>query len=112
MSQVRDLYGLPKLEDLPCRGVLKKSGEEGSTTQIEMLDKLNQLGLLKKPGEGGEGSQTIMALQDDIKELRESLQKQEMDTVKNAVVSLSNQMTELRKEIANGSKLEHSWTRQ
>ncbi len=24
VSQVRDLYGLPKLEDLPCRGVLKR----------------------------------------------------------------------------------------
>ncbi len=24
VSQVRDLYGLPKLEDHPCRGVLKR----------------------------------------------------------------------------------------
>ena len=94
------------LDKLNQLGLLKKTGEEGSTTQIEMLDKLNQLGLLKKPGEGGEGSQTIMALQDDIKELKDSLQKQEMDAVKNAVISISNQLSEMRKAIADGGKLE------
>ncbi|GAI32002.1 unnamed protein product, partial [marine sediment metagenome] len=41
-----------------------------------------------------------------VKELQDSLQKQEMDTVRNAVLSLANQMTEIRKEIANGGRLE------
>jgi len=94
------------LDKLNQLGLLKKPGEEGSATQTDMLDKLNQLGLLKKPGEEAEGSQTLVALQDDIKELRESLQKQEMDTVKNAVVSLSNQLGEMRKDMANQGKLE------
>ena len=92
------------LQALKEAGVLGK--QEGSTTQIEMLDKLNQLGMLKKPGEGAEGSQTIMALQTEVKELRESLQKQEMDAVKNAVVSISNQLSEMRKDMANQGKLE------
>jgi len=94
------------LDKLNQLGLLKKTGEEGSATQIEMLDKLNQLGLLKKPGEGAEGSQTIMALQAEVKELRESLQKQEMDVLKNAVVSISNQVSEMRKDMATQSKLE------
>ncbi len=94
------------LDKLNSLGLLRKTGEEGSATQIEMLDKMNQLGLLKKPGEPDAGSQTIAALQDDIKELKDSLQKQEMDVLKNAVVSISNQMTELRKEIANTGRLE------
>jgi len=94
------------LDKLNQLGLLKKPGEEGSATQADMLDKLNQLGLLKKPGEEAEGFQTLVALQDDIKELRESLQKQEMDTVKNAVVSLSNQLGEMRKDMANQGKLE------
>jgi len=94
------------LSQLSALGLLKKSGEEGSATQIEILDKLSQLGLLKKPGEEDAGSQTIMALQTEVKELKESLQKQEMDTLKNVVTSLSNQMAELRKEIANTGRLE------
>ncbi|MBA7528647.1 hypothetical protein ES705_20835 [subsurface metagenome] len=94
------------LDRLDSLGLLKKSGEEGRSTQLDMLDKLNQMGLLKKPGEGAEGSQTLVALQTEVKELRESLQKQEMDVLKNVVVSISNQMTELRKEIANTGKLE------
>ena len=94
---------LSKLDSL---GLLRKSGEEGRGTQIEMLKQLDQLGMLKKPGEEDAGSQTMVALQTEVKELRESLQKQEMDTVKNAVVSLSNQLGDLRKDIANGNKLE------
>ena len=94
---------LSKLDSL---GLLRKSGEEGRGTQIEMLKQLDQLGMLKKPGEEDAGSQTMVALQTEVKELRESLQKQEMDTVKNAVVSLSNQLGDLRKDIATGNKLE------
>ena len=92
---------LDMLDKLNQLGLLKKTGEEGGATQTDMLDKLNQLGLLKKPGEGVESSQTIMALQDDIKELKNSLQKQEMDTVKNAVIALSNQLSEMRKDMAS-----------
>jgi len=94
------------LDRLDSLGLLRKPGEEGRAPQIDMLDKMNQLGLLKKPGEEGEGSQTIRALETQIKELSESLRKQEMDTFKNAVVALSNQVTELRKEMSNQGKLE------
>ncbi len=97
---------LDMLDKLNQLGLLKKTGEEGSTTQIEMLDKLNQLGMLKKPGEEAEGSQTLVALQMEVKELKESMQKQEMDAVKNAVVAISNQLGEMRKAIADGGKLE------
>ncbi|GAH84009.1 unnamed protein product, partial [marine sediment metagenome] len=110
LAQICKEFGIPllgeMLDKLNQLGLLKKSGEEGSATQIEMLDKLNQLGLLKKPGEGAEGSQTIMALQTEVKELRESMQKQEMDAMKNAVVSISNQLGEMRKDMANQGKLE------
>lgn len=92
------------LTTLDSLGLLKKPGEEGS--QLELLDKLDSLGMLKKPGEGDAGSQNISALQTEVKELKVALQKQEMDTLKNSVVSLSNQITELRKEIANGGRLE------
>lgn len=97
---------LDMLDKLNQLGLLKKTGEEGSATQTDMLDKLNQLGLLKKPGEEAEGSQTLMALQTEVKELRESMQKQEMDVMKNAVVALSNQLSELRKDMASQGKLE------
>jgi len=93
------------LSQLDQLGLLRKTGEEGGSSQIAMLSQLDQLGLLKKPGEG-EGSQTILALQTEVKELRESLQKQEMDNIKNVMVSLSNQLGELRKEMSNQGKLE------
>jgi len=94
------------LAQLDSLGLLKKSGEEGKATQIDMLEKLNQLGMLKKPGEEGAESQTMRALEIEVKELKESLQKQEMDTLKNVVVTLSNQLSELRKEMSNQGKLE------
>jgi len=93
------------LAQLSTLGLLKKPGEEGKTTEIEMLDKLNQLGMLKKTGEG-EGSETIRGLQSEVKELKESLRQQELDNVKGLVVTLSNQVGELRKEMSGQSKLE------
>jgi len=93
---------LSKLDSL---GLLRKSGEEGRGTQIEILDKLNQLGMLKKTGEG-ESSETIRALQTEVKELKDSLQRQEMDNIKNVMVSLANQMAEMRKEMSTQGKLE------
>ena len=93
---------LSKLDSL---GLLRKSGEEGRGTQVEMLAQLNQLGLLKKSGEG-EGSETIKALEIQIKELKDSLQRQEMDTVRNAVLSLANQVSEMRKEMSTQGRLE------
>ena len=89
---------LDKLEKL---GMLKKSeGGEGA-----LLAQLNTLGLLKTSGEG-EGSENMRALQTEVKELRESLHKQELDNVKGLVVSLSNQVSELHKEVSGQSKLE------
>lgn len=70
------------------------------------LQEFFTLGLLKKPGEEDAGSQTIRALETQVKELAESLRKQEMDTVKTAVVALSNQLTEVRKGMSNQGRLE------
>jgi len=63
------------------------------------------MGLLKKAGEG-EGSETMRALQTEVKELKDAMQKQEIDALKNVVVSLNNQVGELRKEVSSQSKLE------
>jgi len=90
---------------LDSLGLLRKPGDEGRAPQIDMLDKLDSLGMLKKTGEG-EGSETMRALQTEVKELKNALQKQEMDTVKSAVVSLSNRIDEMRKEMSSQGKLE------
>ena len=79
--------------------------KEPPQSDVDIIAKLNQLGLLKKTGEG-EGSETIRGLQMEVRELKDSLQRQEMDTVKNAVISLSNQMNEMRKEMSTQNKLE------
>jgi len=93
------------LAQLDSLGLLRKPGEEGRSSQLDMLTQLNQLGLLKTPGGEGEGSR-ITALMEDIKNLRESLQKQEVDNLKSMVGSLSTSLSEMRKEIANGGRLE------
>ena len=90
--------------------ILREAGIFGKQEGGDILDRMSQLGLLKKPGEEGESSQTIVALQGTIKELSDSMRKQEMDTVKNAVVSLSNQLSEMRKDMANQSKVEGRYT--
>jgi len=74
---------------------------DGEFNFIEAL-KLIEVKGGQTPSEGGE----LRRLEEEVKELRESLHKQEMETVKNAVVALSNQLTELRKEIAEGGRLE------
>ena len=93
------------LAQLDSLGLLRKTGEEGRTTQIEMLDKLNQLGMLKKTGEG-EGSETMRALQAEVRELKDSLQKQELDAVKGALGNLAKGLEELRKDMSNRGGLE------
>jgi len=97
-----DLEVISKLDTL---GLLRKPGEEGRTSDLEVISRLDGLGLLRKAGEG-EGSETIRALEMQIKELKDSLQKQEMDTMKNVVVSLSNQVSDLRKEMSTQGRLE------
>jgi len=95
------------LSQLDALGLLRKPGEEGRTNQLDMLDKLNTLGLMKRPDEGESATaQTMHALEAQVKELTDSLRKQEMDNVKSAVISLSNQLGELRKEMANQGRLE------
>lgn len=95
---------LEMIQTLKELGLLGKTGEGGSSL-LDQVAKLTELGLLKKPGEG-EGSETIRALETQIKELSESLKKQEMDTMRNAVVALSNQLGDLRKEMSEQGKLE------
>lgn len=89
---------LDKLEKL---GMLKK-GEGGEGALLAQLD---ALGLLRKTGEG-ESSETMRALQTEVKELRDSLQKQEMDTVKGALGSLAKGLEELRNDMSNQGRLE------
>ncbi len=95
---------LETIQTLKELGLIGKTSE-GESSSLDLIAKLTDLGLLKKPGEG-EGSETIRALETQVKELRESLQKQEMDIVKNAVAALANQMGDLRQEIASQGKLE------
>lgn len=93
------------LAQLDSLGLLRKPGEEGRSSQIDMLTQLSTLGFLKTSGGEGESSR-ITALMEDIKELRESLQKSEMDNLKSSLSSLTTSLSELRKEIANGGRLE------
>jgi len=79
--------------------------KEQPRSDMDIILKLTEAGLLKKPGEG-EGSETIRALETQVKELKDAIQKQELDSVKGVVVSLGNQVSELRKEIQNQSHLE------
>ncbi|MBU1066944.1 hypothetical protein KKE60_04120, partial [Patescibacteria group bacterium] len=95
---------LETIQTLKELGLVGKTGE-GEPSLLDQVAKLTELGLLKKPGEE-EGSSTIRALETQVRELTESLKKQEMDTVKSAVVTLANQLTDLRREIADGGRLE------
>jgi len=93
------------LAQLDSLGLLRKTGEEGRGTQIEMLKQLDQLGMLKKTGEG-EGSETIRSLQVEVKELKDSLQRQELDAVKGALGNLAKGLEDLRKDMSNRGGLE------
>jgi len=75
-------------------------------SDMDIILKLTEAGFLKKVGDEDASSTTIRALETQVKELRESLQKQEMDTVKSAVISLSNRIDEMRKEISTQGRLE------
>ncbi|KKN87025.1 hypothetical protein LCGC14_0262940 [marine sediment metagenome] len=95
------------LNQLDTIGLLRKPSDEGRGTELNMLDKLSALGMLVKPGEGESvTSQTIHALEGELKELKEALQKQELDAVKTLVSNLSNQLTDLRTTMTNQGRLE------
>jgi len=79
--------------------------KEPPRSDMDIILKLTEAGLLRKPGEG-EGSETIRALEMQVKELKDSLQTQALDSVKSVVVSLGNQVSDLRKEIQSQSRLE------
>ena len=65
------------------------------------------MGLLKKPGEGeSAASQTVLALQSEVKELKDALQQKEMETLKGFIASLSNQISDLRTQMATQGKIE------
>ena len=79
--------------------------KESPRSDMDTILKLTEAGLLKKPGEG-EGSETIRALETQVKELKDAMQTQALDSVKSVVVSLGNQVSELRKELQSQSHLE------
>jgi len=93
------------LAQLVSLGLLGKSGEEGRSSQIDMLTQLNELGLMKTPGGEGESSK-FTALLGEFKEFKEAAQKQEMDNLKTMVTSLTTSLSEMRKEMANTGRLE------
>jgi len=80
--------------------------KEPAQSDTDVLVRLTEAGLLKKPGDEDASSPTIRILEMQVKELTDSLRKQEMDTMKGAIISVSNQVGELRKEMANQGRLE------
>lgn len=75
-------------------------------SDMDIILKLTEAGLLKKPGEEDASSPTIRALETQVRELKNAMQKQDMDILKGGVSSLGNQVSELRKEMSNQSRLE------
>jgi len=80
--------------------------KEPSRSDMDIILKLTEAGLLKKPGDEDASSTTIRALETQVKELKDAMQKQDMDILKGAVGSLSNKIEEIRKEMSNQSHLE------
>ena len=80
--------------------------KEAPRSDMDTVLKLTEAGLLKKSGNEDASAQTVRVLELQIKELKDAMQKQDMDNLKNVVVSLNNQMGELRKEIQTQSHLE------
>jgi len=117
---------LSVIDKLNAMGLLRKGGEEGglletikvlselgllkkeeSGSTLSALTQLDTLGLLRKSGEGeGAASQTISRLEDQIKELTAQMQKQEMDTLKGAIGTLSKELTNLQEQIRDRGVLE------
>ncbi|MBA7606588.1 hypothetical protein ES703_13738 [subsurface metagenome] len=98
---------LEMLKVLGELGVIKKTGEEGRTSELDLIAKLNDLGLLQKPGEAeGTTSVTIHALETQVKELTDEMRKRELDSLKGLVGNLSSQVIDLREHISKESKLE------
>jgi len=88
-------------------GIIKKAGEEGRGSELDLIAKLSDLGLLQKPGEAeSTTSQTIRALETQVKELTDEMRKRELDSLKGLVGNLVSQVTDLREHISKESKLE------
>jgi len=103
-GRTSELDLISKLSEL---GVIKKAGEEGRTSELDLISKLSELGLLQKPGEAeSTTSQTVHALEMQVKELTDEMRKRELDSLKGLVGNLSNQVTDLREHISKESKLE------
>jgi len=98
---------LEMLQVLGQLGVIKKPGEEGRTSELDLIAKLSDLGLLQKPGEAeSTTSQTIHALETQVKELTDEMRKRELDSLKGLVGNLGNQVNDLREHISKESRLE------
>jgi len=98
---------LEMIQVLGALGVIKKPGEEGRGSELDLIAKLSDLGLLQKPGEAeSTTSQTIHALETQVKELTDEMRKRELDSLKGLVGNLSSQVTDLREHISKESKLE------
>jgi len=80
--------------------------KETPRSDMDIILKLTEAGLLKKPGEEDASSPTIRALETQVKELKDAMQKQDIDILKGAVGALGNQVGELRKELQSQSHLE------
>ena len=103
-GRTSELDLIAKLGDL---GFLRKPGEEGRTSELDLISKLSDLGLLQKPGEAeSTTSQTVHALEMQVKELTDEMRKRELDSLKGLVGNLSNQVTDLREHMSKESRLE------
>ncbi|MBA7679998.1 hypothetical protein ES703_88305 [subsurface metagenome] len=80
--------------------------KETPRSDMDIILKLTEAGLLRKPGEEDASSPTIRALETQVKELKDAMQKQDIDILKGAVGALGNQVGELRKELQSQSHLE------
>jgi len=80
--------------------------KETPRSDMDIILKLTEAGLLKKPGDEDASAPTIRALETQVKELKDAMQKQDIDILKGAVGSLGNQMSDLRKELQSQSRLE------
>ena len=80
--------------------------KETPRSDMDIILKLTEAGLLKKPGEEDASAPTIRALETQVKELKDAMQAQAMDSIKGVVVSLGNQVSDLRKELQSQSRLE------
>jgi len=97
---------LETIQALKELGLVGKTSE-GESSLLDQLAKLGDLGLLRKPGEGeGAASETVRALEAQLKQLTEELRTKEIEGLKGSMGALASQLTDLRNQMATQGRLE------